>query len=150
LGNSADFNVRGGYRLTDYFALEELYECMDDFGKAITSRDKTKTAARVRPHTFSLLGKVTLPTLGITRLRSYLSAGAGFPNTYGLGKFTLLEPQGKDTPSHTAFTGRVMDGVALVLTPENSSDGDRGYVISMNHLCNLTSRSPSLGAQDNG
>src|SRR5437899_1007884 len=79
-GDSAGFNARGGYRFNDYLAIEGLYEYMDEFGSSQKFSSGTKVTTHFQTNNFSLMSKVILPTLGITRLQLYVSGGIGFLN----------------------------------------------------------------------
>ena len=145
-GNSAGFNLRGGYRFNDYLAAEGLYEYMDEFdGRSLLSGVPAKSDFLT--HNFSLMGKVILPTLGITRLQPYLGAGVGFLNANGSTKFALLGRQGRGDASDTEFAGRVDGGVDYFLTPAISTFFDLGYVMPTSHLSEVTYLSLSLGAK---
>ena len=145
-GDSAGFNLRGGYRFNDYLAAEGLYEYMDEFGG-----NKLFNGAPAKSdfltHNFSLMGKVILPTLGFTRLQPYLGAGVGFLNADGSTKFTLLGQQGRRGVSDTEFAGRVDGGVDYFLTPALSTFFDLGYVMPTGQLSEVTYLSLSLGAK---
>src|SRR5262245_47340325 len=71
-GNSIGFNFRGGYRFNNYFAVEGLYEYMDEFGKTVKGPLGNKATADIGTNNFSLMSKVILPTLGLTNLQPYV------------------------------------------------------------------------------
>ena len=94
-GDSAGFTLRGGYRFNDYLAAEGLYEYMNEFGSGKQLLNGAYAKSAFLTNNFSLMGKVILPTLGMTKLQPYVSAGVGFLNVNGSARFTLLERQGE-------------------------------------------------------
>src|SRR5689334_13752576 len=64
-GDSAGFNIVAGYRWHDYFAIEGLYEYMDDFGRTQhVGINALRLRSALHTHNFSLLGKIMLPLPG--------------------------------------------------------------------------------------
>ena len=149
LGDSAGFNVRGGYRFNDYVAAECLYEYMDKFGGAHSLLTGSSTRTDFMTNNFSLMGKVILPTLGITRLQPYLGAGVGFLNADGSVKLKLPELRVRSDIADTEFAGRVDGGFDLFFTPTISTFFDMGYVMPTSHLSDVNYISLSLGAKYN-
>src|SRR5215471_3918183 len=52
--DSIGFNFRGGYRFTDYLAIEGLYEYMDEFRKTVHGLSGDKATADIGTNNFSL------------------------------------------------------------------------------------------------
>jgi opacity protein-like surface antigen len=128
-GDSAGATVRGGYRLAPYFAVEGLYEYMDDFGLTARTLRGTKVRQDMRTHNFSLMGKAILP-LGF--VQPYLSGGVGVLNTDHTVKIRGQEL--RHGGSATEFAGRVGAGIDLVATSHLALTLDSGYVLPMGRL----------------
>lgn len=149
-GNSLGFNFRGGYRFNNYFAVEGLYEYMDDFGNSATSADRRVNAsASIQTSNFSLMSKVIFPTLGIPQLQPFVSGGIGLLNANGSGRLNVGSETVKRTPSTTEFAGRVDGGVDYFLTRDVSTFFDVGYVIPTDELSNMNYLSLSAGVKYN-
>lgn len=146
-GDSAGFNLVGGYRWHEYFALEAFYEYMDDFGRGerVVSLER-KVHTDIRTHNFSLLGKVILPLFG--PIQPYMKGGIGFLNTdvdrQLKGFRHTRELRGGST---TEFSGRLDGGVDFVLTPHVALNFDVGYVMPTDTLFHLNYVSLSTGVQ---
>jgi len=123
-GDSAGLTVRGGYRLAPYFAVEGLYEYMDDFGLTATTLGGTKVHEDIRTHNFSLMGKAIFP-LGF--VQPYLSGGVGLLNADSTVKIRGQELH--HGGSATEFAGRVGAGLDLFATPQLALTLDSGYVL---------------------
>jgi len=108
-GDSLGFQARGGYRLNEIFAVEALYEYVDDFGVK-------GGRGGIWTNNFTVGGKLILP---LDRFQPYLSGGIGFlnaePNTNGDGQW--------------AFAGRFSGGTDLAITEHVALFLDAGYVI---------------------
>jgi opacity protein-like surface antigen len=128
-GDSAGATVRGGYRLAPYFAVEGLYEYMDDFGLRATTLGGTKVRQDIRTHNFSLMGKAILP-LGF--VQPYLSGGVGLLNADHAVK--IRGQEFRHGGSATEFAGRVGAGIDLVATSHLALTLDSGYVLPMGRL----------------
>jgi outer membrane protein with beta-barrel domain len=147
-GDSAGLTFRGGYRFTPYFALEGLYEYMDDFGFSATTLRGTKIHDDVHTHNFSLMGKGILP-LGCIQpslefVQPYLTGGVGFLNANNSGKIRGEELNGS---SATEFAGRVGAGIDLQATSQLALTLDSGYVLPTNQLSNLNYISFGMGVR---
>lgn len=106
-GDSLGFQARGGYRLDEIFAVEGLYEYVDDFGvKRFDGGIWTNHA--------SVNGKLILP---LDRFQPYLSGGVGFlnANANGDGKW--------------AFVGRFSAGTDLAITEHVALFLDAAYLV---------------------
>jgi opacity protein-like surface antigen len=107
LGNSLGFQARGGYRLDEIFALEGLYEYLDNFGA------KNFNAGIWTNHA-SINGKLILP---LDRFQPYLSGGVGFLNANSGGQ------------ARWAFAGRFSAGTDLALTEHVALFLDAAYLL---------------------
>jgi len=143
-GDSAGFTFRGGYRVMRYFAIEGLYEYMDDFGFNATTFRGTKIHDDIHTHNFSLMGKAILPLGHLDQFQPYLSGGVGFVNANNTGEIRGEETRGN---SATEFAGRVGAGIDLVVTPELAVTLDSGYVLPTNNLSNLNYISFGMGVR---
>jgi hypothetical protein len=130
-GDSAGFTFRVGYRLAPYFAVEGLYEYMDDFGFAATSLTGRRARVDIRTDTFSLMGKAILP-LGF--VQPYLSGGVGFLNVNSTVKVRGLRQELRSRGSASEFAGRVGAGLDLFATPQLGLLLDSGYVLPTDRL----------------
>lgn len=147
-GDSAGFNLLAGYRWHEYFALEGLYEYMDDFGRTnrVGSLDR-RVRTDLRTHNFSLMGKVILPVLG--PVEPYVKGGIGFLNADVDQHLKLLGHDGRRLRggSGTELSGRLDGGIDFLLTPHLALTADAGYVMPTESLYSLNYVSLSLGAQ---
>lgn len=108
-GDSLGFQARGGYRFDEIFAVEGIYEYLDDFGvKGARGGFWTNN--------FTVNGKLILP---LERFQPYLSGGVGFLNA---------EPHGSGD-GQWAFAGRFSGGTDVALTEKVALFLDAGYVI---------------------
>ena len=76
LGNSAGFQIRVGYRVSSWLALEAQYEWLDEFVLTASSDSlyETKKVAEFRPQTVTANLKFILPT---GRIEPHLIVGLG-------------------------------------------------------------------------
>lgn len=105
-GNSMGFQARGGYRLDEMFAVEGLYEYIDDFGVKGGSGGIWMNHASVN-------GKVILP---LDRFQPYLSGGIGFLNANSGG-------------AKWAFAGRFSAGTDIAITEHVALFLDAAYLV---------------------
>jgi hypothetical protein len=131
LGDSAGFTFRVGYRLAPYFAVEGLYEYMDDFGLVTTSLTGRRARVDIRMDNFSLMGKAILP-LGF--VQPYLSGGVGFLNADSTAEPRGLRGELRSRGSASEFAGRVGAGLDLFATPQLALTLDSGYVLPTDRL----------------
>src|SRR5262249_47470859 len=73
--DSLGFNFRGGYRFNDYYAIEGLYEYMDEFRKKVVGPLGNKAQADIGTNNFSVMAKGILPTLGLSNLQPSVAGG---------------------------------------------------------------------------
>jgi Outer membrane protein beta-barrel domain len=130
-GDSAGFTFRVGYRLAPYFAVEGLYEYMDDFGFATTTLTGRRARVDIRTDNFSLMGKAILP-LGF--VQPYLSGGVGFLNADSTAKLRGLRRELRGRGFASEFAGRVGAGLDLFATPQLALTLDSGYVLPTDRL----------------
>ena len=141
-GDSAGLTLRGGYRLAPYFAVEGLYEYMDDFGLKATTLGGIKVHEDLRTHNFSLMGKGILP---FGPFQPYLTGGVGFLNTENTVKIRRQEVH--NNGSSTEFAGRVGAGIDLVTTSHLAFTLDSGYVLPTHRLADLNYISFGMGVR---
>ena len=147
--DSVGFNFRGGYRFNDYLAIEGLYEYMDEFRKSVQGPLGNKVTADIGTNNFSLMGKVILPTLGLSQLQPFVSGGIGFMEASGTSHLHLANASFHGGGSSTEFAGRVDGGADYFFTPQISTFFDVGYVIPTEQLDNLHYLSLSVGVKYN-
>src|SRR5215813_425237 len=127
--SSIGFNFRGGYRLNDYFAIEGLYEYMDEFSKKVTGPFGDTVKATIGTNNFSVMGRVILPTLGLSQLQPFVAGGLGFMEASGDAKLQVRNGEFHRGGGCTfEFAGRVDGGADYFFTPEISAFFDAGYV----------------------
>lgn len=136
-GNSWGFNVRGGYRFTEFCAAEGLYEYLDDFGAG-----GKFASASVQTNTFTVNGKLLLP---LGRFQPYLSGGVGFLNANGELKVAGV----RASDSGTNFAGRVGGGIDVFATENISVYVDAGYVMPVDTVEDLYHFNLGWGARYN-
>jgi opacity protein-like surface antigen len=110
-GNSMGFQARGGYRFDEIFAIEGLYEYIDDFGL-----DRGLGRGSIWTNHASVNGKLILP---LDRFQPYLSGGIGFLNANA-------SPRGGDK---WAFTGRFSGGTDVAITEHVALFLDAAYLV---------------------
>jgi len=106
-GNSMGFQARGGYRFDEIFALEGLYEYVDNFGAK-------EANVGIWTNHASVNGKLILP---LDRFQPYLSGGIGFLNANSGGQ------------DRWAFAGRFSAGTDLALTEHVALFLDAAYLL---------------------
>ncbi len=146
-GDSIGFNFRGGYRFNEYYAIEGLYEYMDEFSKKVTGVRGNSVKVNAGTNNFSLMGKVILPTLGLSQLQPFVAGGIGFMEASGDAQVKIRNGQLHGGGSSTEFAGRVDGGANYFFTPEISTFFDLGYVMPTDQLENLKYLSLSAGVQ---
>lgn len=109
LGNSAGFQIRLGYRLASWIALEAQYEWLNEFTVTQTSQDtyESRTVGEFRPQTVTANLKLILPT---GRIEPHVIVGLGV--SIWEGTLTQSTISRKDT----AFAARIGAGVDFHLT----------------------------------
>jgi hypothetical protein len=136
-GNSLGFNVRGGYRVNDYFAAEGIYEYADDFGS-----DRTFSNEKLQTNLFTGNGKLIVP---LGRFQPFLEAGLGFLDANRSGR-----TEGEKLADHGFnLAGRVGGGMDLWATRNVSLFLDASYVIPMKEIADLQYFSFGWGARYN-
>ena len=134
-GDSVGFNARGGYRFNDFLAVEGLYEYMDDFGTSVFVNNHQVGHVDLYTNSFSLLGKVILPTG--TRLEPFLDGGVGFLNANANANLTTRNLNASGGESDTEFAGRVGAGLDVWITDHIAAYVDSAYVMPTSTLSNL-------------
>jgi opacity protein-like surface antigen len=144
-GDSAGFNLLAGYQWHEYFAIEGLYEYMDDFGRTQhVGVEALRLRSALHTHNFSLLGKVMLPLPG--PVQPYLKGGIGFLN----GDEDLhLQGVRRDLGGRSSLelAGRLDGGVDIFVTPQWALTADAGYVMPTESLYPFNYLSASLGVR---
>jgi hypothetical protein len=126
--NGWGFNVRGGYRLNEYFAIEGHYEYINDF-------PLDQGGPRIWFNTFTVNGKLILP---LGRFQPFLYGGPGFQNVNA--DFDQAGNYGD-----TYFAGRFGTGLDLYLTEQISILLDASYVIGPDDVFDLQYFSTAWG-----
>lgn len=134
-GDTLGFNVRGGYRLNEYWAFEGLYEYGDDFGA-----HQVVPGADVQTNTFMGSTKLMLP---LGRFQPYLAAGAGFVN----GNADKALRRTNWDVDGTNFAGRFGGGVDLYATENVAVFLDASYTMPINEVSDLYHFSFGWGAK---
>ena len=144
-GDSAGFNLLAGYRWHEYFALEGLFEYMDDFGRTQhAALDGARVRSALHTHNFSLLGKLILPLPG--PVQPYLKGGIGFLNVdEDLHQRGVARDLGGRSSMELA--GRLDGGVDFWVTPQWAINADAGYVMPTESLFPFNYLSASLGVR---
>jgi opacity protein-like surface antigen len=109
-GNSMGFQARGGYRFDEIFAVEGLYEYIDDFGL-----ERGLGRGGIWMNHASVNGKLILP---LDRFQPYLSGGVGF-----------LNANASTGGAKWAFAGRFSAGTDLAITEHVALFLDAGYLV---------------------
>lgn len=109
-GDSMGFQARGGYRFTEIFALDGLYEYVNDFGAK-------RGDGGVWTNHASVNGKLILP---LDRFQPYLSGGIGFLNA---------NPTRGSADGIWAFAGRFSAGTDLAITEHVALFLDAAYLV---------------------
>jgi len=124
-GDTLGFNVRGGYRVNDFWAFEGIYEYGDDFGAR-----QVFPGERIRTNAFTGNAKLLLP---LGRFQPYLMAGAGFLNA---NADRGLKRTGWDVDG-TNFAGRFGGGFDLYATEHVALYMDAAYTMPINEVSDL-------------
>jgi opacity protein-like surface antigen len=134
-GDTLGFNVRGGYRLNDFWAFEGIYEYGDDFGAR-----QVYPGERIRTNAFTGNVKLLVP---LGRFQPYLMGGAGFINA---NADDGLRRSGWDVDG-TNFAGRFGGGVDLYATENVAIFLDTAYTMPINEVSDLNHFSFGWGAK---
>ena len=134
-GDTLGFNVRGGYRLNEYWAFEGLYEYGDFNAHQVLPGEHIQT------NTFMGGTKLILP---LGRFQPYLSGSAGFVNANAdkaLRRDTNWDVDG------TNFAGRFGGGVDLFATENVAIFLDASYTMPIHEVSDLYYFSFGWGAK---
>ena len=135
-GDTLGFNVRGGYRLNEYWAFEGLYEYGDTFGA-----HQVVPGAEIQTNTFMGGAKLIVP---LGRFQPYLSGSAGFVN--GNADKALRRNTNWDVDG-TNFAGRFGGGVDLFATENVAIFLDASYTMPIHEVSDLYYFSFGWGAK---
>lgn len=148
-GNTAGFNVHGGYRLNEYLAFDGVYEYGNDFGRGHSRTIGNQVITRgasIQTNVFTVGPKLILP---LEWFQPYLDGGIGFLNANG--DVTVEDVTTGATRSAgnsgTGFAGRFGGGVDLYLTPQWSVYLDNAYTIPTSGPSNVYYYSFGLGGR---
>lgn len=133
-GDTLGFNVRGGYRLNEYWAFEGLYEYGDFNAHDVLAGNHVQT------NTFMGGAKLILP---LGRFQPYLSGSAGFVNA---NADKSLRRTNWDVDG-TNFAGRFGGGVDLFATENVAIFLDASYTMPIKEVSDLYSFSFGWGAK---
>ena len=133
-GDTLGFNVRGGYRLNEYWAFEGLYEYGDFNAHDVLAGNHVQT------NTFIGGAKLILP---LGRFQPYLSGGAGFVNA---NADKALRRTSWDVDG-TNFAGRFGGGVDVFATENVAIFLDASYTMPINEVSDLYAFSFGWGAK---
>jgi opacity protein-like surface antigen len=134
-GDTLGFNVRGGYRLNEYWAFEGIYEYGDKFGA-----HQIVPNGEIQTNSFTGNAKLILP---LGRFQPYLMAGAGFVNA---NANRALRRTNWDVDG-TNFAGRFGGGVDLYATENVAIYLDTAYTMPINEIGDLYHFSFGWGAK---
>ena len=85
-GNTAGFNVHGGYRFNDFLALDGVYEYGNSFGRSGSTFNQTITGnSSINTNAVTVGPKLILP---LGRFQPYLDGGVGFVEASGNVRIT--------------------------------------------------------------
>jgi len=135
-GNSWGANARFGYRLTEIFGVEGIYEYADDFG----AHQVAPKGARIRTNSFSVNGKLIVPA---GRFNPYLLGGVGFLNA---DADPSIADRNWDADG-TNFMGRFGGGMDLWATENVALYVDASYTIPVGGVSDLYHFSLGWGAK---
>jgi hypothetical protein len=133
-GDTLGFNVRGGYRLNEYWAFEGLYEYGDFNAHDVLAGEHVQT------NTFMGGAKLILP---LGRFQPYLSGSAGFVNA---NADKSLRRTNWDVDG-TNFAGRFGGGVDLFATENVAIFLDASYTMPIKEVSDLYYFSFGWGAK---
>jgi opacity protein-like surface antigen len=143
LKDTGGVNARGGYRFASWFALEGMYEWMDNFkievdGIISAPPDLLGATVDYRTHTVTVHAKFLLPTW---RLHPYLYLGIG-GQYYDLNADGEFAKQGFDfSESGWAFAGRPGLGLDAYITENILVNVDVSGVLAVTSVSTI----PELG-----
>jgi opacity protein-like surface antigen len=151
-GNTAGFNVHGGYRLNEFFGFDAVYEYGNSFGR--TGRTRTignqviTRNSDIQTNSFTLGPKLILP---LGRFQPYLDGGVGVLNANGnvnIEDETTGQTRSGGTTG-TGFTGRFGGGFDIFLNPNWSLYLDNAYTIPADGPTNVYYYSFGVGGRYN-
>ena len=143
-GDGWGFNVRGGYRFNEYFAIEGIYEYINEFQTDVGRRQGFDVS--IWTNAFTVGPKLILP---LGRFQPFLGGGVGFVNA-NLDieeRFERADLSFED--DNTQFAGRFGGGIDFFVTEHISLFADAAFTMATNDLDDLYYFSTGWGAKYN-
>jgi opacity protein-like surface antigen len=146
-GNTAGFNVHGGYRFNDFLALDGVYEYGNSFGRSGSTFNQTITGnSSINTNAVTVGPKLILP---LGRFQPYLDGGVGFVEASGNVRITnnITGVSRSGGVNGAGFAGRFGGGIDLFLTENWSLYGDNAYTITATGPSNVYYYSFGVGGR---
>ena len=146
-GNTAGFNVHGGYRFNDFLALDGVYEYGNSFGRSSSRFNETITGnSSINTNAVTIGPKLILP---LGRFQPYLDGGIGFVEASGNVRVTnnITGVSRTGGANGAGFAGRFGGGIDLFLTENWSLYGDNAYTITASGPTNVYYYSFGVGGR---
>ena len=146
-GNTAGFNVHGGYRFNDFLALDGVYEYGNSFGRSGATFNQTITGnSSINTNAVTVGPKLILP---LGRFQPYLDGGIGFVEASGNVRITdnITGVSRSGGANGAGFAGRFGGGIDLFLTENWSLYGDNAYTITATGPSNVYYYSFGVGGR---
>ena len=150
-GNTFGFNIKGGYFLCEYFALEAMFQYLDDFELQESgvlysppyyySYDYD---VNISLYHFTINGKGFIPIKGIVKPYGVL----GFGYAYGKAKQKLRigRLSATNTEKESDLCGRIGAGLDIFLSEQFALEGEVSYFMGFNDIDRIRYTSLSLNA----
>jgi len=146
-GNTAGFNVHGGYRFNDFLALDGVYEYGNSFGRSGSTFNQTITGnSSINTNAVTVGPKLILP---LGRFQPYLDGGVGFVEASGNVRITdnITGVSRSGGANGAGLAGRFGGGIDLFLTENWSLYGDNAYTITATGPSNVYYYSFGVGGR---
>jgi opacity protein-like surface antigen len=146
-GNTAGFNVHGGYRFNEFLALDGVYEYGDSFGRSSKVFGKVISgSSSINTNAVTVGPKLILP---LGRFQPYLDGGVGFVEASGNVRVTdnVTGVTRSGGANGAGFAGRFGGGIDLYLTENWSIYGDNAYTITATGPSNVYYYSFGVGGR---
>ena len=153
--NALGLDIKAGYCITDFFALEFMFQYLDEFKYDETVREYVYISpswyyydvdykATVSLYNFTINGKGFIPIKGIVKPYGIL----GFGYAYGKAKekITIAGISDTETDKESDLCGRIGAGLDIFLSEQFALEGEVSYFMGFNDIDKIRYTSLSLNA----
>jgi len=145
--NTFGFNIKVGYFFCEYFALETMFQYLDDFEaqeSGVIYSSPYDYDINVSLYNFTINGKGFIPIKGFVKPYGIL----GFGYAYGKAKekITIAGISDTETDKESDLCGRIGAGLDIFLSEQFALEGEVSYFMGFNDIDKIRYTSLSLNA----